>query len=938
MQPGAAEEQARRRVPSPGGDLDPERVLGRGDELSTLRRRLDEALRGRGGGLLLSGEPGIGKSTLLQAAVRQAADLGFGMLSTTGLDSESHLAYGGLQQMLDGLGPEIAALPIPRRRALHAAFGLLDEVVLEPFFVRMAVLDLLTSGRRERPLLLAVEDVQWLDRETVEVLAFVSRRLGADPVLLLASARTGYTNALVEALPDRLDVRPLDEGAAEALLAASAVLVPADQRPRLLDWARGNPLALVELASALPGARHGPADDPDLDPLWLPTTARLEQAFATRALGLSAPARAVLLVAALLDRPDTAELLAAAAGVAGVPVRLTHVTAAVEAGLLRWEGPPGRERLVFRHALVRSAVLNEASPAERQRAHLALAATVTDPDRRSWYRAMASTAPDEELADELEAIGEKVHRRGALTVALAAQRRAAALTSDPDVRARRLLLAAETAYEQGDRTTMEQLLRQVQLARLSVVERCRAENLLTVFAAPFQTTDPAGPAVRAAEVSAAGDVDLALRLLYNPLQYCYFAEAPAPLASGCVLAAEALGADVDDHWLLLIFAMADPSGHGGLVSARARPALEAGDNGPLRQFLLAGSAGYVGDVATGLRTLPLAVEALRRQQGLYMLPHALLTLATLAYFGGPWNEGVYAAAEATALLGETGQPSWRAMSLLAESHFAAVRGERASAQALVDEAEAELRDLSPSQLERARGLCALAEGRYEDAYEHLSQLFAVGGRAFHGWSRCQVVSELAEAAAACDRRAAARELLRPLEQSPNGVSPLLRAGLLFARAVLAGDDDAEELFSLATAPGTAEWPFLRARAQLAQGSWLRAQRWPGKARPVLRAARDAFDVLGAAPWGERARRELRAAGESSAAAVPAPATLLTPQELQIATLAASGLTNREIGDRLFLSHRTVGTHLYQVFPKLGISSRRQLREALGPAEGGQPPS
>lgn len=919
---------ARGPLEATGAERDePVRILGRVRELAMLTRRVD-ALPGAGGALVLSGDPGIGKTTVVEEVARHAAARGCVVLRVRGLDDESHLPYAGLHQLVEALSEERAALPAPRRRALEVAFGLHDDAGVEPFFVRMAMLELLTGGPRGRAVLLVAEDVQWLDRETSDVLAFVARRVSADPVLLLATVCTGFTDTLVRTLTARVELGPLGREAADQLLDASSVPVSRALRPRLLAWAGGNPLALVELPLAFAATGGGPWDEGNDDPV--PTTARLQRAFVARALSLAAPTRAVLLVVAVLDGGTVEEVLAAATAISGDRVHLADADVAVTVGLLDREPGADGSRLLFRHALARTAVLNETSAPQLQQAHLAVAASVPDAERRAWHRSFASALPDPDLADELEGIASRAQRRGGLSVARVAYQRAAALTGDQVVRARRLLQAAEIAHDQGDRAEMEHLLRQAQGAELGVVEQCRVEHLMQAFSGPPGSLDDTARFIAdASAVARAGDVDLALQILISPLQWSYFNALTEPVAGELVRAAEGLGAPRDDPWLLVALALGDPAGRARQVMERARPALLTAGNDPFRQFVLASAAAAVGDVETALSALPAAVRGLRARGALFMLAHALHADALLQYYRGDWNEGVSAAAEGASLAAETGQPVWAALTELLQARYAAVRGDLDASLELIDRTVAALPAFAFVHAAHARGVHALAAEQYEEAYAQFSGPLL---RRTPGMQSAAGLSELAEAAAACGRQQEARSLLQPFEELVrHGAGPHLQAEIACCRALLARDEDAQDLFETATAPVYAAWPFLRARSELAYGSWLRRQRRINDSRPHLRAARDGFDRLGALPWGERARRELRAAGESSQQAVRGAAAVLSPQELQIATLAASGLTNRQIAGRLFLSHRTIGTHLYQAFPKLGISSRLQLAEALRPA-------
>jgi AAA ATPase-like protein len=417
-------------------------LVGRERELAALADLIDRVSE-RGRTLVVRGEAGIGKSTLLAAATTRARDHGMLVLTATGVQSEAHLPFAGLHQLLRPILSGSQQLPAPQRAALLAAFGMTDAAAPDLFLIALAVLELLADTAEGSPLLLGVEDAQWLDHPTSDVLAFVARRLESEPIVLLAAIREGYESPLVEAGLAELRLEGPDQVATGALLEGHAPELGRAVRRRLLDEAEGNPLALTELPAALGADQLGEAA---MLPARLPLTARLERALAARVLELPAATRTLLLVAAVDDGGVLAELLAAAAVVRGTDVTVEALALALDARLIEVD----EIELRFRHPLVRSAVHQAASVWERQAAHAALAQVLAgQPDRHAWHRAAASLGPDEEAAGELEQVATRAQRRGAIAVAVAALERAARLSDDPALQGRRLLRAAELAFELG---------------------------------------------------------------------------------------------------------------------------------------------------------------------------------------------------------------------------------------------------------------------------------------------------------------------------------------------------------------------------------------------------------------------------------------------------------------------------------------------------------
>jgi DNA-binding CsgD family transcriptional regulator len=902
-------------------------LVGRDREREMIAGLL-EGVQARGGALVVRGEAGVGKSALLAAAAGMAADLGMLMLRTAGVQSEMHLPFACLHQLLRPVLARVDDLPPLQRDAMRATFFMTDAPAPDLFLVALAVLELLSEAAGGSPVVVIADDAQWLDRSTADVLAFVARRVESDPVVVLASVREGHDSPLVAAGLPGLPLSGLADRAARELLDAHFPGLPPAVRDRLLAEAEGNPLALLELPAALsPGMRGGEAGLP----AHLPLSVRLEQAFAARAADLPATTRALLQVAAADDGSGLAEVVEATEIAAGVRPGVGDLDPAVQARLIQADGPAVR----FRHPLVRSAVYQAASVAERHAAHAALGEVLaSDPDRRAWHQAAAVVGRNPAVAAELEQAAGRARRRGDLVAAVAGYERAAALT-DPRRRGELLLRAAEVASELGRSEMVRRLLRETDALELGSRERARSLGLADAFrGGSARDPAPVRALVEAARaMTAEGDSDLALSLLSAAARRCFWGDLSGQPVADVLGAADRAGIAPDDPRLLHIQAMAAPLERSAVVLGQLARLDPPDEPGTLQ--LLATAANSAGGFDRALSLYGAAAARLREQGRLGVLARVLATRAWSAILVGDFPAALTSAEEGARLAAETAQPLSEMQAWTAQATLAALRGDHTAAgdlAARIEQAALPLGAASTlAHVQYARGLSALGRGRHQEAYDQLRRVYEPGDPAHHHVLLSYVIGDLAEAAAHSGHRDEARAIMRRVaslaRQTP---SPWLHATLRYARAVLADDEDAEAPFrDAADDADMARWPFLRARLQLAFGEWLRRQRRTGDSRAPLRAARDAFDALGATPWGERARQELRAAGETSRRRARGTLDVLTAQELQIVQMAADGLSNREIGQRLYLSHRTVESHLYRAFRKLGITSRAQLLGVLG---------
>ena len=898
-------------------------LYGREAELAALRG-LIETVEDGGSAVIVRGDAGIGKSTLLAAAQSDAGSAGMEVLNAAGVQSEAQLPFAGLHQLLRPLLPHLDHLPSPQRAALEAAFGISDDAAPDLFLIALATLELLGEAAARRPLLLVVEDAHMLDRSTVDVLAFVARRVSLEPIVLVIAVRDDMDDPFAAANLSELRLEPLDDATAGDLLDDHAPDLAPGVRARVLDQAAGNPLALVELPNAIGPALDGTTVLPD----HLPLSTRLEQAFAARLFDLPEQTRTLLLLAACDGASVVDELVSAAEILRGSTPAPDALAPAVAERLIALN----ESHVRFRHPLVASAVYQAASMPERLAAHAALARVLADrPDRSVWHRAAATVGRDETVASELEQTAARSRRRGALGSAVAAFERAAQLSEAAPEAARRLLAAAELASELGRADVVLPLLAAVEPFELNPLERGRVAWIREMFSSrPLD-----GAAVRffletAEEAEAAGDPDLALDALTLVAGHCWRSDLGQVQRERGIAAADSFGTVDGDLRVLAILSYLAPLARGQSVLDRLSRTTKENDADALRLLGVAGVVIGAFDLASGL--LASAASELRAQGRLGQLPRVLAAQATAASRLSDWNVAIPAAEECVALATEIGQPVWVGVAKSARAIAAAVRGDEDEADALAAEAEEIGVRLGarflPADVQLGRGALLLALGRYADATAQLQRVHDANDRAFHAFIRWWGIGDLAEAAVYAGQGDAVRPLVDELMRLTDAPVSFIQIGLRFARAVLAADDEAEELFQEALGPDVNRWPFQRARLLLAYGAWLRRQRRVAESRTPLRAARDAFDALGARPWGERARQELRASGESSRRREPSARDELTPQELQIAQLAATGQTNREIGQQLYLSHRTVGSHLYRIFPKLGITSRSQLGAAL----------
>ncbi|WP_435223900.1 helix-turn-helix transcriptional regulator [Streptomyces sp. Tue6028] len=921
---------------TPAGD---EWIVGREPELGLLTHLVEELAAGGTASVALAGAPGAGKSVLLDAAARLARRAGVRVLRCRGSESESQLAFAGLHQLLRPVLDLADGLPVRQRAALLGVFGLDDATgpASDPMLTALGALTLLSDAAERGPLLLVVDDAHWLDVGTLDVLAFVARRLEGEPVALLVAARDTLVPAQFTREIRRVTVEPLDRAAAGRLLDRQPRPPSGRARSRVLEQAAGVPLALVELARAVgrdPEAAEGGA---------LPLTDRLEAIFAADLPGLPDSTRRLLLLAAAAE---SAELPAihAAAGESATP---DDWLPAERAGLVRIDD--GRIR--FRHPLIRSAVYQAATYAERHTAHRRLADALTgDPDRRAWHHAAAASGVDEDAARELEDSAARAQRRGGYAAAATALERAARLSPDPAVRARRLVRAATMAMYAGHPRWVGEISARV--ATLTDDPELLAEASLRAgwaLAVTTQFASALGFLLPVAEAAADTHPGLALDALGTATTPAYNSGAPEH-RERILRTLERVPAQQDETARLWVLAGCDPVRNrrralallaDGWSEPLPEPEAGAEVDVPLTRMVVAGGAAWVLDeTAEAVRLLGGALEHLRRSPTSGANATVAQALALALHESGAWAECRAALDEGYRTAAEAGLENVAVGAPLLRATLLALSGDTEAARATVQRAVHGI-DLPHCRSLQVRahyalGAAALAEGDHAAAYDRFRAVYTQDPQPapLHFHASDYYLGDLAAAAVRTGRTEDARLVLdATLTRLAEGeVSPRLDAIVHRARALLAEPDDAERHFVAALAdPAGDRWPFERAQVRLDYAEWLRRRRRASAARPLYTAALEVFERLGTRPWAERARAELRAAGVTpgtpSATSRDALAEL-SSQQIQIARLAAAGLTNREIGERIFLSPRTVGFHLYRIFPKLGITARAQLRDVL----------
>ncbi len=891
-------------------------LTGRDPEQALITGLLDAA-SSRGAALVIRGTPGVGKSALLEWAAATAGDR-FQVVRAAGTAAEFGLPFAALHQILRPVLGHSLRLPRHRREALDVAFGKESDSPPDLFSVAMAALDLVAEAAARKPVLLLADDVHWMDPSSQQALAFVGRRISSDRVVLLATHRDGQEGSLADPALASIDLAPLDRASAVEILERAASVLDARTRALILEVAGGNPLALLELPRTVTAG--GDAIDTDR----LPLTRRLERSFAARIGDLDATTRTALNLTALNDSGDLAEIIAATELVAGTATPAV-LDPAVLAGLVSV-----RETAVrFEHPLIRSSIYQQLSPTALRAGHNALARVLHGhPERAVWHWAAAALQPDSALAAALEQSAGRSLQRGATLSAVHALERSAQLSVEAGDRRQRVFRGAALAYEAG-RTAQADRLRSSYRALIGD----DADRLRYEWLGELASTDRGGEQrisvliELADQAHAADDDNLAIQFLRAAALRCWNFCPGRPIGQSVIAAADRLAVDDAPARAALLAYGAPLQSADDVLEIIA--SVKAFDRGATTTYQLGHAAACVGafDVSETLFTQ--AVDALRSEGRLHTLGTALALMSWSALRLGRWSKAVSAAEEGGRLCAETEQPFWHACALAAQAAVAARRGDFDAASDLIHVAEqvASTHHFAAADavILVARATMASGQGQHELAFTHLARLHDPSDSARHPVHGLWSLASLAEAATMCGETDAARRIVATVRLGVRATpSPAGQMNLRCAEAVLAPENEIETRLRAAIRSNMATWPIEHSHLLLTYGTWLRRRKRARESRDYLREARNGFERLGAKPWAERAREELRAAGERSNLPAADAWDGLSPQELQIASMVTRGLTNREIGERLFLSHRTVGSHLYRMFPKLGISSRAEL--------------
>jgi DNA-binding CsgD family transcriptional regulator len=904
-------------------------LRGRRGEREALEELIDAVRGGESRALVVRGEPGVGKTALLEYVIERASDCR--LVRATGVQSEMELAFAGLHQLLAPMLDHLERLPAPQREALRTAFGFSPGSTPDRFLVALAVLSLLSDVAEEQPLICLVDDEQWLDRASAQVLAFVARRLQAEPVGVVFATRV--PNDDIAGLPE-LVVEGLGEDDARALL-VSVLTSPLDAqvREQIVTDTRGNPLALLELARGMtPAELAGGFGLPG----GVPLSGRIEASFRRRLDALPTQTRLLLALAAA-DPVGEPTLVWRAAERLGIDPQAA--TPAAEADLLEFGA-----RVMFRHPLVRSAAYRSASFRERQDVHRALAEVTDpeiDPDRRAWHRAQAAAAPDEQVAEELERSAGRAQARGGLAAAAAFLERAATLTPEPDRHTQRLLAAARTKRDAGALDAALGLLVAVEARPLDSFQHARVDLLRGQIALEQRRAADAGRLlVSAARRLEPLDAGLARETYLEALGAAMANDLDVP--GGTLEVVEAARAAPPGparpraiDALLDAFAtrLTDGFAASAPLLSRALELLLHLDlsNEEVRRwlFLAGGRPGMIVAVelwdAESWHTLAARQAGLARDTGaLVSLQLALSFLARSHLLAGELTATGQLIEEDRLIAEVSGNPPLRS----AEMTLAAWRGQEAQVSELIDaasqEAAADWRIVSSY----ARSVLYNGLGRHDLAREAAWSSFAgdpVGSGPF-------LLPELVEAASRTGETVQLEAALEWLSERTGAISSEWAVGIeARVRALLSDGEEAERFYldSIAHLASTRTRTRVElARSHLLYGEWLRRERRRVDAREQLRAAHEMLATMGVEAFAERARRELSATGETARKRTVETRDELTAQEALIARLARDGLSNPEIGTRLFISPRTVKYHLRKVFIKLDVSSRNELDRVL----------
>jgi len=943
MTAGFEHQRGTRWSPAPQRE---EPLIGRDPEVSALRSLVDLASAGSRV-LVVLGDAGMGKSVLLADTARHARSAGFRVLPIGGREPEANLAFAGLHQLLRPVASSAAGLSDQQRSALRAALGCTAvPAASDRLVTAAAVLTLLSAQSELCPLLVVVDDAHWVDRSSLEMLAFIGHRLDAGRVVLVLGSRGPAPPAGLGSSFPELHLDPLPAAEANRLLDAQPRPPRGRARSLVITQAAGNPQALIELARVIasdPSAGQRFAPEP------IPLSDGLTAMLAARFTSMPEPTRAALLVAAVDDHPGPSAVSRPAPGLAA-----DELAPAERLGLVKVD----RSGVQFSHPLVRAAIYHSAPFADRAAAHHQLAAGLEhEPDRRAWHLAAAALQPDEKIASLLESTAALARRRGGAAAAALALERAAELSPDLSDKARRLMSAASIALPTGQADWVHDFATRV-LAIAVDPELRNAAHGAAGWALAWTNQHPEAfcTLLAVADGAAEGQPAVAWDALGTAAAVAYQSGSAAsrqsvsraldrlecqgrlkgqgrPPRSGCATA------EVIEEQRIWIRTSTGPfagpfAGRSDLVTR-----LRCLDAATVREPSVPGTAAWLLDEPDlAIRFLREAVHRLDSASVRGASGVVLSTLAAAYVDAGRWDNALTVAGRASELAEAYQMDMVAASADLTTAAVLAMRADTGEARSYAARALARV-DPAESRCVSARarhavGVAAFADGSHLMAYAQLRHLFQQDGSPLHYHVSYLGIADLAAAAVRADRQLEGRDIVdRALSRLDGDASPRLEQLTARARGLLADPSRAGTYFEKALSdPAGNRWPFERAQLQLDHAEWLRRQRRINDAKPILATALDTFQELGATSWARRAETELRACGISIPDAPSAPDALadLTPQQREIIRLASDGLTNREIADRLFLSPRTVSSHLYRSYPKLGVAGRHQLRMVIAP--------
>ncbi len=899
-------------------------LVGRTRELHALEAMLAEA-GNEGTALLLQGDPGVGKTALLDAVAARARTNGLRVVRVVGIESEQELAFSALHQLLHPLFEHATELPAFQRAVLEQVLSIREGPDLGRFAISVSALALLQAASRTQALSVVVDDVHWIDRSSAEVLTFMARRLSGCRTSFVMATRGGWNGFLDLKGLRVLNVGPLPASDALALLDSSHPGLAESTRRRLLEEAEGNALALVELPGQLTPSQR---DGVDALPMTLPLSSRLESVFADRIRKLDAVMRFALLLTALDgQRPGNLRDVRAATVQAGQEWDESLLETGERTGLIRVDHLA--EQITFRHPLVRSCVVHMSSAGRRRTAHRALAEIVQQhPERRAWHLAHAADEPDETVAVELTRAADRAQARGGAAEAAVAYRRAAELSQDPAARARRLDQAAFAAGVAGLLGTAQELAG----ART-------AETLRSATTAAY------------VQFHREGDMDAVFRILL-------------PVMEAAPRSAAAEDAEAFDDAFYVLLNAAVWAGRAELWPGVYRVVDRVSEAARMCFDCVADPARTAHDVRERLDRVTATLSPSTPLWRVNWLIYTAMYLDCFTYYDGVWRD----------LIGPDAYDSLR-FAIVARTHEAFMRGDwdravavashgiadatvheynlvhvvftyglamvasgrgdeealRTYCETVADWAEPRRAQLLMSTVNECRARAAVGRGDFEEAYQLASAVTPAGELPAHHPHFQRFFLDLVESAMRTGRKTEARAHVEAGRRARlDAISPHLEVILAAATAITASGERAGELYEAALAiPDASVWTYDYARIRLLYGEWLRRRREYKAARVQLGAALELFEQRLKAPlWAQRARNGLRAAGVGVGLPQDGITAAMSAQERRIAELAASGLSNKEIGRRLNISPRTAGAHLYRVFPKLGITSRTALRDAL----------